>query len=96
MTISNSSILKNHWANCYQISTSLLGLREQIFVQTVETLRNQPNQVQDPIQDQAFSNNAWPWVDLEVSIWRQAQENADSDDFVDSFKDFCLRILMMT
>ena len=97
------SILKSHWANCYQISTSLLGLREQIFVQTVEitweaqpscpkivkyfqnllqnqladgidnwyvtsgtpeiprvgrkTLRNQPNQVQDPIQDQDCSNN---------------------------------------
>ena len=94
---------------CYQISTSLLGLREQIFVQTVEitweaqpsypnivkyfqnllqnqlvdgtdnwyvalgtpeiprvgkkTLRNQPNQVQDPIQDQDCSNNdlGWPW-----------------------------------
>ena len=103
MTISNISILKSHWANCHQISTSLLGLREQIFVQTVEitsevqpssphivkyfqnlllnqladgidnwyvasgtpeiprvgrkTLRNQSNQVQDPIQDQDCSNN---------------------------------------
>ena len=103
MTISKISILKSHLANCYQISTSLLGLREQIFVQTVEmtrqaqpscpnivkyfqnllqnqladgidnwyvasgtpeiprvdreTLRNQPNQVQDPIQDQDCSNN---------------------------------------
>ena len=32
ITISNISILKSHWASCYQISTSLLGLREQIFV----------------------------------------------------------------
>ena len=39
MTISNISILKSHWANCYQISTSLLGLWEQIFVQTVEITR---------------------------------------------------------
>ena len=103
MTISNISILNSHWPNCYQISTSLLGLREQIFFQTVEitwqaqpscpnivkyfqnllqnqladvidnwyvasgtleiprvgrkTLRNQPNQVQDPIHDQDCSNN---------------------------------------
>ena len=103
MTISKISIPKSHLPNCYQISTSLLGLREQIFVQTVEitrhaqpsclnivkyfknplqnqladgidnwyvapgtpeiprvsrkTLRNQPNQVQDPIQDQDCSNN---------------------------------------
>ena len=29
------------------------------------------------------------WVDLDLFIWRQTQENANSYGFVDSFKDFC-------
>ena len=116
------------------MSTRLLGLREQIFVQTVEitrqaqpsrpnivkyfqnllqnqladgidhwyvasgtpeiprggrkTLRNQPNQVQDPIQDQDCLNNDLR-LTLTFFIWRQTQENANSYDFVDSFKYFC-------
>ena len=36
MTLSKLSILKSHQVNCNHISHSLLGLREQIFVQTVK------------------------------------------------------------
>ena len=67
MTISNISIFKNHLANCYQISTSLLGLREQIFVQTVEITRearpscpNMVNYFQNLLQNQlADGNDNW-------------------------------------
>ena len=56
-----------------------------------KTLRNQRNQVQDPIQDQDCSNNDLG-LTLTFFIWRQTQKNANIYDFVDSFKDFCPRI----
>ena len=54
-----------------------------------KTLQNQPNQVQDPIQDQDCSNNDLGLTLTFYMASNTGNKNAYSYDFVDSFKDFC-------